>query len=295
MPALMYHDVVPAGADDSSGFPGRDAAIYKITPERFESHLQELVRLKADTTYERSRGTYQRSRSVRLKPDATHDPPDATSDQPDLTLDDGGVSAMRAADLLEQYGMRGHFFITSNYVSAPGFLTPAHIRDLQRRGHTIGSHSCSHPLRMGHCPWTRLVDEWTASRDLISAIVGEPTTTASIPGGDYAPAVAEAAALAGYTTLFTSEPTARTRRVSGLALRGRFTIQRSTDRRTVAGLASGAWLPCTLQAVGWNAKKLGKQLAGERYLWLRQLLLRPGTRVHWGDQRTSRHERPDVI
>jgi hypothetical protein len=27
--ALMYHDVVAAGAENSSGFPGRDAALYK--------------------------------------------------------------------------------------------------------------------------------------------------------------------------------------------------------------------------------------------------------------------------
>ena len=32
MTALMYHDVVAPGADDASGFPGRDAALYKVTP-----------------------------------------------------------------------------------------------------------------------------------------------------------------------------------------------------------------------------------------------------------------------
>ena len=36
MTALMYHDVVEAGAQDSSGFPGRDAALYKVTPQTFE-------------------------------------------------------------------------------------------------------------------------------------------------------------------------------------------------------------------------------------------------------------------
>jgi hypothetical protein len=39
---LMYHDVVPAGAEDSSGFPGRDAALYKVTPQQFDAHLDAI-------------------------------------------------------------------------------------------------------------------------------------------------------------------------------------------------------------------------------------------------------------
>ena len=42
IPALMYHDVVPAGAEDTSGFPGRDAALYKVTPELFDTHLEAI-------------------------------------------------------------------------------------------------------------------------------------------------------------------------------------------------------------------------------------------------------------
>ena len=43
MTALMYHDVVAAGAEDSSGFPGRDAALYKVTPEMFAAHLDAIT------------------------------------------------------------------------------------------------------------------------------------------------------------------------------------------------------------------------------------------------------------
>ena len=44
---------------------------------------------------------------------------------------------------------------------------------------------------------------------------------ASVPGGDYAPSVAHAAAKAGFATLFTSEPTIRWRSIEGLIVRGR--------------------------------------------------------------------------
>lgn len=98
-----------------------------------------------------------------------------------------------------------------------------------------------------------------------------------------APAVARAAAQAGFSLLFTSEPSSAARRVFGLELRGRFTIQHRTRASTVAGLASGDWLPCMRQTVGWSVKKAAKRLDGERYLALRKLLLRHGDESRWGE------------
>ena len=39
-----------------------------------------------------------------------------------LTFDDGGKSAVRIADLLEEQGWRGHFFITTAMIGEPGFV-----------------------------------------------------------------------------------------------------------------------------------------------------------------------------
>jgi peptidoglycan/xylan/chitin deacetylase (PgdA/CDA1 family) len=249
----MYHDLVIDGAEDRSGFPGRDAALYKITTQHFEEHLAALSGL----------GVQDSGFAV--------------------TFDDGGVSAMLAADILERHGFVGHFFVTTNYIGTRGFLDGGQIRALHARGHVIGSHSCSHPLRMGHCPWTQLVDEWTQSRAALEQVIGCEVRCASVPGGDFSPSVAEAAARAGISHLFTSEPTASVRRAFGLDLQGRFTIQRWTTTATVLGLASADWLPCARQAVVWNAKKLTKQIGGERYLRLRQLLIGHGDDVQWGD------------
>ena len=251
----MYHDVVPAGAEDTSGFPGRDAALYKVTPELFDTHLEAIKQ------------------------------PHPAHPAPTITFDDGGMSATTAADALERSGFIGHFFITANYIGTRGFVTEQHLRGLHERGHVIGSHSCSHPLRMGHCSWPQLVDEWTRSRSILSEILGEDVNVASVPGGDFAPQVAEAAARAGFTRLFTSEPTTEARHAFGLTLLGRFTIQRWTTADTAAALAAGEWLPRARQAVVWNAKKISKRLGGERYLQLRKLLLGHGNEVRWGDQR----------
>ena len=268
MTALMYHDVVAAGDEDSSGFPGRDAALYKVTPETFAAHLDAIAE-----------ATRQPERHSPYPPDP-RDPPGLI-----VTFDDGGASAMAAADLLEARGFVGHFFITTNYIGTRGFAGEGDLRELARRGHVIGSHSRSHPLRMGHCTVAQMLDEWRGSRAILSDILGADVRVASVPGGDFSMPVADAAAQAGITTLFTSEPSAQTQQLSGLTLAGRFTIQRWTTAKTVAALAAGSWLPRARQAAVWNAKKLTKRLGGERYLQLRRLLIGHGDEVRWGDQR----------
>jgi peptidoglycan/xylan/chitin deacetylase (PgdA/CDA1 family) len=252
MTALMYHDVVAAGEEDSSGFPGRDAALYKVTPALFAAHLDAIGQASGTAT---------------------------------ITFDDGGASALKAADLLEARGFVGQFFITVNYIGRRGFVTESDLRALARRGHVVGSHSCSHPLRMAHCTVAQILDEWRRSRVILSDILGSNVTVASVPGGDFSIQVAEAAAQAGITQLFTSEPTGRTQQLSGLTLAGRFTIQRWTTAKTAAALASGDWLPRARQAALWNAKKLTKRLGGERYLQIRKRLIGHGDEVRWGDRR----------
>ena len=120
---------------------------------------------------------------------------------------------------------------------------------------------------------------------MLSDITGTAISDASVPGGDFAPRVAEAAARAGITRLFTSEPTCATRSAFGLTLAGRFAIQRWTSAHNAAALAAGHWLPCARQAAVWNAKKMTKRLGGERYLQIRRLLIRHGAEVQWGDRR----------
>jgi hypothetical protein len=279
MTALMYHDVVAPGADDSSGFPGRDAALYKVTPETFASHLDAIARATGQVSLPRSAG-YRVSGAVRRDRSAPGDRED-----PVITFDDGGASAMAAADLLEAYGFVGHFFVTVNYVGTPGFVSDRDIRELARRGHVVGSHSCSHPLRMGHSTFPQLLIEWSRSCAILSDLIGKEVCVASVPGGDFSMKVAEAAAAAGITRLFTSEPTCGTQQVSELTLIGRFTIQRWTTAKTAAALARGKWLPRARQAVIWNAKKATKRVGGERYLQIRKLLIGHGDEVQWGDQR----------
>jgi len=252
MIALMYHDIVPPGEEDASGFRGPDAARYKLSPDRFDDHLRALAALPS-------------------------------AREPALTFDDGGASAMRAAEMLARWQRRGCFFVTVDRIGTRGFLDVASIRDLHRAGHVVGSHSCSHPLRMARCSAAQLHEEWHRSRSTLSDMVSGDVKAASVPGGEFAGRVADAAAEAGFTVLYTSEPTARVRLEGGLSIRGRYTIQRLTSAATAAALAACAPLPCAAQAMIWTAKKLSKRLAGDQYLRLRRLLLGHARDVRWGD------------
>ena len=241
----MYHDIVERGAEDSSGFPGRAAALYKITPAVFEAHLRAIAAARMVET-------------------------------PTLTFDDGGESAEAAGDLLEEWGLRGVFFVTANCVGARRFLDARGMRRLRRRGHVIGSHSCTHPLRMAHCHPARIEAEWRLSKAVLEDMLGEPIEQASVPGGDYAAHVAEAAARAGYTRLFTSEPTVEVAQAGTIAVAGRYTVRRGTSPATIAGLVKGAFSPRAGQAIAWKARKVSKQLGGAQYLFVRRLILGSG-------------------
>ncbi len=237
---LLYHDVVQNGEFDSSGFPGGDAAIYKLDVDKFRHHL-DAIRV--------------------ANPGAT------------LTFDDGGISAhIYIADELEKRGWHGYFFIATNWIGKRGFMNAAHIRELRDRGHIIGSHSCSHPTRISRYTLGDIIHEWSRSSAILAEIIGERVASASVPGGYYSDKVARAAAIAGVETLFTSDPTVRSDVVEGCAVRGRFMVQRHTSPRTAAALARGAVFPQARQVVSWNLKKVCKAVGGRTWLKFRKRL-----------------------
>jgi peptidoglycan/xylan/chitin deacetylase (PgdA/CDA1 family) len=254
--SILYHDVVANDRPDSSGFPGRDAAAYKLEREEFERHLEAIAKAvhKRSTTAQQLLNWTDKELPFLL------------------TFDDGGLSAYTCiADLLEKYDWHANFFITTDYIDSPSFVTKEQLRELRKRGHTIGSHSCSHPTRMSHCNWNRLFEEWQRSVDVLSDILGEQVSVASLPGGHYSARVAEAAFRAGIRVMFISEPTTRGHFVEGCLILGRYTIWRGMPPETAAAIAAGKLSPRLKQVASWNMKKLAKSLGGKSYLRLREL------------------------
>jgi peptidoglycan/xylan/chitin deacetylase (PgdA/CDA1 family) len=260
--SLMYHDVVAPGAEDGSGFPGGDAAIYKLERAQFDDHLDSITRAVAGSGHERATTAAELVRRSPSRPPVVL-----------LHFDDGGASALSTADRLERAGWRGWFHITTDRIGSPGFVTVRDVAELDQRGHAIGSHSCSHPARMSSLPFAGMVREWAESTARLSDIAGKRIAVASVPGGYSSRQVVLAAEQAGIELLFSSEPTSRFDWVRGCLVLGRYAIQRTTRAAEAAAVAIGARGPRIRQWAAWNGKKVLKRAGGTYWLALRKRVL----------------------
>jgi peptidoglycan/xylan/chitin deacetylase (PgdA/CDA1 family) len=259
--SLMYHDVINSANFDSSGFPGQDSSRYKLEPDEFKQHLEAIAKAtgaRPVSVYKLLGGTSPVSPLL-------------------LTFDDGGASAYTyIAPMLENFGWRGHFFISSYYIDKPFFLSRKEILELKKRGHLIGSHSFSHPTRMASLSSSEQIKEWKRSSQDLSVILGEAVEIASLPGGYYSRQVAKAAALAGIKALFTSEPTSHCNFVNDCLVLGRYHASRGMPAQLAAAVAVGKFLPCFRQSFFWNLKKVIKFFLRDLYLQIRRKYLGNG-------------------
>jgi peptidoglycan/xylan/chitin deacetylase (PgdA/CDA1 family) len=233
-----------------SGFRSPAADRYKLSVPEFEAQLDRLAQLRVPNLESRIPAV--------------------------VTVDDGGISYYTViADRLEALGLRAHCFVSTDCIGERGFLTPQQIRELDARGHTIGTHSASHPTRFSALTTSDMRREWSDSRQRLEDIVDHPVTVGSVPGGYFSRAVAEAAAYAGLRTLYTSQPTTRPSTVDGLRVVGRFTIRRGHAADMALRFASAApWARCGAW-LGWNAKALVKPVLGASYSRVADWILEP--------------------
>lgn len=187
MVTYLYHEVT----DDpsSTGFQGSGALPYKHGVAEFAQNLDAIAKSGLTPV---------------LAPEV-----DLASERTQLvmTFDDGGKSAMHISRELDRLGWKGHFFVTTDQIDSPRFVSRDDIRSIHDRGHIVGAHSHTHPVPFYSQTRQRLLSEWRTSTEILSSIIGQPVVTASVPGGDLDDVVQETAAEAGIRYLFTSEPT----------------------------------------------------------------------------------------
>lgn len=222
--ALGYHEVTPEPL--TSGFVRPGAIQFTVTPDTFARHL-DLVRASGVEPVLVNALDEPRARRPVL-----------------LTFDDGGKSAVRAADALAAHGWRGHFFVITGRIGDRTFLDAAEIRALRDAGHLIGSHSHTHPDIFRELPFDRMVEEWRESRDRLENLLGEPCTTAAVPGGHISTAVFRSADQAGVRALFTCDPVLRPQLAGECRVFGRFLVKATT---------SSAHLATLLAYEGWRS------------------------------------------
>jgi peptidoglycan/xylan/chitin deacetylase (PgdA/CDA1 family) len=257
--SLCYHDVLPRFRV-AAGPLGAGASRYNLEAADFRTHLEQIEEevlandraRRPGLVLELLQGTGRRQGCL-------------------LTFDNAGSNAASTiAPLLEHFGWRGHFFVAADSIGKPGFLTRDQIRELRRRGHVIGSHGCSHDVRMSVIPVERLVQEWGFSRQILSEILGEEVTAASVPSGHYSTRVAKAAAVVGFKAIFTQEPTAHVAQCGGCLVFGRYLVRSDTPARTAARLAVGSICSCARQWVLWTLKRPARSALDSLYPRMRK-------------------------
>ena len=268
--SLLFHDVY-VDHPDESGFTSEAANRYKLALGDFDAQLAGVDGVRSDSPVLASAMT-------RLGDDAA--PAGAAPFL--VTVDDGGAAYHDwIAERLERRGWRGHCFVSTDCIGRRGFLRREQIRELAERGHVIGSHSASHPVRFNALPFSEMLSEWSRSRAVLEDIVGRAVDVGSVPGGYFSPAVARAARDAGLRTLFTSEPVTRVHEDGDLLLVGRFTIRRGDPHNRARRLVSAPAWTRSIEWASWNAKGLVKPLLGPSYVRIADWLLatRPSGRA----------------
>ena len=284
--SLLFHDVYAADPRES-GFASDAADRYKLSIVELDAQLAGVQRTRPDApavvehrlppphateTQRHEAETRRPSVSASLWPiDSAHIAPVPYL----ITADDGGVSYYTVlAERLESRGWRGHCFVATDFVGTPGFLTVSQIRDLDARGHVIGSHSASHPARFSACHPDAMRREWLRSRLALEDLLGHSVNAGSVPGGYYSRGVAEAAGDAGLRILFTSEPTTTIHLEHGIHVIGRFTLRRGHSPDMAARLAGTSPWTRSAEWTRWNAKALVKPVLGQAYPRLADRILR---------------------
>ena len=253
--SLLFHDVYVTSPAES-GFRSKAADRYKLSAREFDAQLASLARSLTGAPIlatDLLRGTLRAPAAARVHPVA-------------ITVDDGGVSYYTVvAEHLEALGWRGHCFVSTDAIGRPGFLSAAQLRELDSRGHVIGSHSASHPPRFSACSTEVMRREWSVSRQVLEGVLGHEVRTASVPGGYYSRAVAHAAREAGLGLLFTSEPTTSLLDVGGILVAGRFTLRPGHASDMACRFARPRSWTRYREWASWNAKGVVKPILGPSY------------------------------
>jgi len=102
-----------------------------------------------------------------------------------LTFDDGWAThSTQALPKLNQFGMKGTFYVVSGFLGQSGYMTNNQVLGLKAAGHEIASHTVSHP----HLPTLTSAQqdaELNNSKTALQTLIGAPVPNFATPYGEY--------------------------------------------------------------------------------------------------------------
>jgi peptidoglycan/xylan/chitin deacetylase (PgdA/CDA1 family) len=191
-----------------------------------------------------------------------------------LTFDDGGASFHSViAPILEKYGFKGIFFISTDFIGTKGFLNKIQIEDLYNRGHQIGPHSCSHPRDMTKISPDEIYSEWKNSKNIIEQIINKEVNIASIPSGFYNKKVIKIMSEIGIHNIYTSVPQNKKIYNEKINLFGRFAIQNFDNNSLVIEIINSNKTRLKIY-IRWFVLNISRKILGNNYFKLRNFLIK---------------------
>ncbi len=116
-----------------------------------------------------------------------------------ITFDDGTPDHdTNVRPLLDKFGARAIFFVSTDQLDTAGHLTRAQVKALQREGHVIGSHSHVHK-RLDLMSPEQVREQLATSAAVLADLLGAPPAHLAPPRGGYDATVRAVAAETGYT------------------------------------------------------------------------------------------------
>lgn len=182
-PVLMYHALTTgAGAAGDVVYDAR----YGVAADAFTRHLDAIAASRRRVI---DLAAFGRGGAARAAV---------------ITFDDGLVSdhGLAFPRLLEA-GVSATFFVNSATVNRPGYLTWAHMREMQGRGMSFQSHGHDH-VYLSRLGADALDGQLRHSKQCIEDGIGAPVEFLAVPFGDYSARVIDRARAAGYRAVCTS-------------------------------------------------------------------------------------------
>jgi peptidoglycan/xylan/chitin deacetylase (PgdA/CDA1 family) len=156
----MYHDVFPSTTSSGGG------------SERFAVPLASFeAMLDAIKAFGRTGCSLEKALQVEARRVA-------------ISFDDGTRSQLdHAVPALIERGMTATFFVTTDWVGSPGFMTWPELRQIASCGMSVQSHTRSHPF-LSELRDADVRSELAGSKAALDHELGQDTTQISLPGGD---------------------------------------------------------------------------------------------------------------